>query len=119
MNGMRIHFGESGPLDETLRQYRVPDHIHEGLIAYIVEGRVPGSFLAAVLSNDLKNAVAFADDENRCALPQIIRWLYNEAPNPCWGSPEKFGAWLLKKHEDRYGKAQPSSESPVTREDRF
>lgn len=98
---MTMYFGESGPLDETLKQYRVPEHMHEGLIAYVVEGRMPGRFLESVISNDLRYACLLADGENRLALSRIVFWLNDEAPYQCWGSPEKFANWMRKKHEAR------------------
>src|SRR5688572_29473527 len=103
---MSIHFGESGPLDETLKQYRVPEHIHDGLIAYVTQGRKPGSFLLAVLSNNLRGSMMHADPETKAALPQIVAWLTWEVNATCWGSFEVVQAWLLKKHEERQGKVK-------------
>ena len=66
----------------------------DGLKRY-VEHRIPtGGFLRAVLENDLKEAVARADDENQHVIPIYVCWLYNEAPSTCWGSPEAVKAWL-------------------------
>ncbi len=96
-----IHFGESGPLDETLKQYQIPEHMHCAITDYIVDGIPPGDFLTAVLSNDLQEAVARADSENQAALVQWVCWLYNEAPSDCWGSLEKVADWIQKKHEAR------------------
>ena len=57
--------------------------------------RVPvGSFLAALLSNDLSQTVACADDVNINLIPEYVRYLYNNVPSACWGSPEKVDAWL-------------------------
>jgi hypothetical protein len=93
--------GESGPLDETLERYGVPETLHFGLIHYIAKGLVPGHFLQAVLKNDLKEVIARGDDECLAALPAIVRWLYNEAPAPCWGSPEKVASWVFPQNSAR------------------
>ena len=53
-----------------------------------------GDFLRAVLSNDLKQAVMRADDENIRVLPEIVCYCYWEIPHSCWGSPERVKAWL-------------------------
>ena len=60
-----------------------------------VKERIPtGSFLEAVLCNDLREAIGRADENNQRVLPEIVAWLYNEAPSNCWGSREKVTAWL-------------------------
>lgn len=83
---------------ETYQDERLPEHIRDGLENYIEHHRAVGHFLTAVLSNDLLEACARADQTNRYRLFDIVDWLYNEAPSVCWGSPEKVGAWL--KQED-------------------
>jgi hypothetical protein len=77
----------------------VPEHIRGGLIRFVDHGILPGGFLQAVLSNDLPEACARADDENRPRLFAIVRWLWNEAPATCWGSPEAMRAWNAKHEE--------------------
>jgi len=66
----------------------------EGLRMYIEKGIPSGSFLEAILCNDLKEACARADNENRFLIWHWVNWLYNEAPSDCWGSPEKYQAWI-------------------------
>jgi hypothetical protein len=73
---------------------KVPPHSITGLVLYIVHRRKPGDFLCAVISNDLKEAIARADHINALALDKIVKFLYNEAPSLCWGSKEKMEAWL-------------------------
>ena len=63
-----------------------------------IENRIPtGGFLEAVLSNDLKEAVGRADGDNMRVLPELVGWLYNEAPSNCWGSPQRVKDWLAKR----------------------
>lgn len=53
----------------------------------------PGSFLWAVVTNDLLLAVGKADDENKHLLAEWARWFYNKAPGGSHGSIEKVKAW--------------------------
>lgn len=73
----------------------IPDHLSEGLDLHVLHGLTTGSFLWAVLTNDLRDALARADAEALAALPAIVGWLYNEAPAGCWGSPDKAESWRL------------------------
>jgi hypothetical protein len=73
---------------------KLPGHIQGGVQRYIEKRIEPGSFLSAVICNDLREACACADDINRHRLFDIVSWFYCEAPGNCWGSPEKFLAWL-------------------------
>jgi hypothetical protein len=72
---------------------RIPNHCRDGLKAFIEQGRPTGSFLYAVLSNDLELAVGHADDVNKFRLADYINFLRSCAPTNCWGSPEKVDAW--------------------------
>jgi hypothetical protein len=72
----------------------IPERMRHGLKLYIEQGVPPGHFLSAVLSNDLREAVGRADDENVRLLPEYIRFLYNNVPQRCWGSREKFDNWV-------------------------
>jgi hypothetical protein len=81
-------------LRQRLIECDVPGHLHEGLIEYIAARREVGQFLRAVLSNDLKEACAYADAISSVGLKSIVLFLYNFAPGPCWGSPQHVDAWL-------------------------
>ncbi len=95
----------------------LPEHLRPGLKAYIEQRVPPGGFIRAVLENDLLRASGQADHINRHLLPEITQWVYMEAPQACWGTPEKVSEWL--------GEAQapdpvcsvrgcPSTEAPFT-----
>ena len=71
----------------------LPEHMREGAEDYIERGYDPGSFLFAVLANDLVGAFGHADSTNLAAIHTWAQWLYNEAPHACWGSPAKVVAW--------------------------
>jgi hypothetical protein len=74
----------------------LPDHIRDGLVSYLRYGLPPGSFLEAVLANDLADACARADIENRYRLFDYVYVLHNYAPSDSWGSREKVRAWIEK-----------------------
>lgn len=52
-----------------------------------------GGFLTAVLENDLFGAAARADHINIKLIPDIVRYVYNELPAACWGSPGAVKRW--------------------------
>ena len=59
----------------------------------------PGSFVEAVLCNNLKEALGRADDDNLRDIYEIVKYCYWEIPANCWGSPQKVKAWLAKEME--------------------
>lgn len=72
----------------------LPDGLQAGMRRYIEEGIAPGGFLKAVLYNDLAGAVAQADWINKSRLAEVVSWLAEHAPSPCWGSVEVVRDWL-------------------------
>lgn len=80
---------------------QIPAHMMSRLNAYINHGDPVGDFLRAVITNNLKEAVGRADDTNINLLPAYVIYLYNEAPALCWGSQERYDAWLAVKANQR------------------
>ena len=78
------------------RHYVIRPDMMGAIHRYIDHGIPPGSFLTAVIENNLSEAVGRADDENCANLPAFVAYFYNEAPSPCWGSREKRLAWITK-----------------------
>lgn len=74
----------------------VPEHTHEALMNYFNNCWEPGSFLMAVLRNDLMEASFRADHVNRTKIPEIAAWVYHNAPPGSWGSIEKIRGWIDK-----------------------
>jgi len=72
----------------------LPDRMWGGMSRYLEHGISPGHFLTAVISNDLKECVARADEQNMYLLPQYVKFLYNGVPGGCWGSQHKFDTWI-------------------------
>lgn len=75
--------------------HMLPDHMQGAMERYIEHGMLPGSFLTAVLENDLFEAVGRADEVNKYSLPQYVMFLYNYAPSGCYGSREKIERWVI------------------------
>jgi|TARA_R110000824_G_scaffold111242_1_gene259614 hypothetical protein len=76
-----------------LNYSKLPNGLQDGMQRYIENGSQVGHFLTAVLSNDLVGAVNRADDKNAKLLPEIVRWLWNEAPGNCWGDVKRVQEW--------------------------
>jgi hypothetical protein len=96
-----------GPIDFPPE---VPSHIQPGIQLWIQNGIPPGDFLTAVLNNDLRESFGRADHTNRYALFEIVKWLWNNAPSPCWGDPDRVKQWAevgglvgLTKKEQKNG----------------
>lgn len=86
----RIDYFKTVKADVSL----IPEHMREGLLRYVEQGIAPGSFLEAVLCNNLKEAVSSADHINIKCLPDWITFLHNYVPASCWGSIENYEAWV-------------------------
>lgn len=74
--------------------HKLPDHMLDAVENYVLHGLMPGHFLQAVLTNDLKTAVCHADSMN---LKRICEWVYfviNYVPADCQGSEGRFKEWL-------------------------
>lgn len=71
----------------------IPDYMVGGIVRWIENGIHPGDFLAAVISNDLKEACARADETNQELIFNYVQFFYSWAPSQCWGSPEKVATW--------------------------
>jgi hypothetical protein len=81
-------------LRRRLIESQVPPPLHSGLLEYFAARRPTGSFLRAVLENDLREACMRADDVNRWEIANIVLFLHSYVPSPAWGSPIAVQAWL-------------------------
>ena len=61
---------------------------------YRDQGVPPSDFIYAVLTNNLSEAFARADEDNLKDLRDIVQYVYNYMPAKAWGTPEKVAAWL-------------------------
>lgn len=75
-------------------EYRIPAHMMEGVMAYVIDGKPSGGFLMAMLSGDYMHAAGAADQANRYAFHGWFGFLYNCLPSGAYGSPESVASWM-------------------------
>ena len=75
-------------------KHGIPDYMHGAIIRYYENGIEPGSFLTALINNDLKETFGRADDVNRDCIRSYIMWFYNEAPGGSWGYEDAANKWI-------------------------
>ncbi len=85
----------------TFRSFYIPEGIMEEIRLYVEDGVKPGSFLSAIIQNDLSDACGRADDKNLHNLPAFVAYFWGETPACCWGSSEHMERWMKKKKEER------------------
>ena len=78
---------------------RLPEHMRGTAKRYIEYGINPGSFLSAVICNDLFGAYCKADWINEKHMRDWIMFFYNDAPYQCFGSREAMDAWMKGRRE--------------------
>ncbi len=66
----------------------------EGIDRYVYECIPVGGFLQSVISNDLYMAFVRADLESKLHIEEVVRYLHDDCPAECWGSPDKYMTWL-------------------------
>ena len=74
----------------------VSDLVIEAFDNYWNHGFEPGSFLRAVICNDLVESVSRADPWNSKNLSKIVAYMINNAPIDSWGSYEVYKEWINK-----------------------
>lgn len=75
----------------------IPERTRQAIERYAQQKIETGGFLRAVLENNLQEAFARADEENRELMFEIVKYCYNKIPAECWGSPEKVQCWLIER----------------------
>jgi len=85
---------------KPLKDFPDADFIIGSLRRY-TEHKIPtGSFLRAVLENDLTEAIGRADHININRIPSIVDYIYNNLPHNSWGSKEIVRQFLEKGKEN-------------------
>lgn len=82
----------------------LPCSLRSGMRNYLESGIVPGSFLIAILTNNLFLAFQTADPYNKPQIEDIINWVQENAPWGSWGSPEQVHYWRKKKMCERHNR---------------
>jgi len=75
---------------------RFPKHLRAGMEAYVLWGQLPGSFLVAVLENNLYQAFALADPDSKVGLEAVVRWCHMNLPSAAWGNEELVLEWVKR-----------------------
>ena len=75
----------------TIDYSSLPPSIRDSVKSYVEDGDHPGSFLTAVLSNDLRAAI---DRGNTDAIHACVLFLNNHAPAWCYGTPDRVNRWI-------------------------
>jgi hypothetical protein len=71
----------------------IPDWVRSEIDEWAAIATWPGTFVEAVLKNELNEAFALSTEEDLPALHSIVAYVYNYVPSPCWRSREKMTAW--------------------------
>lgn len=87
-------------MPEQVNYDGLPSHMRKGARQWVEEGIMTGEFLTSVMENNLVGAYIRADDDNSAAMVDWADWLYNEAPNGCWGNKPTIREWR-KMHENK------------------
>ena len=72
------------------------------LVDYVCTGNVSGSFMSALLTNNLYEAVHKADDTNKLQLVQLVDWIFNHLPVGSYGTFAEVRRW--SNHQGLQGK---------------
>jgi hypothetical protein len=91
-----IYAGTIAEWEEEMDRYGVPEHLRDGIARYILYGIQPGRFLEGLLSNDLRGAATDSTPASFAAIPGILNFLYWNVPMDCYGTPERFNAWMKR-----------------------
>lgn len=77
-----------------LNYSKAPNSSGEAFQRFIEEGIPTGSFLEALLSNDLAQACARADYINQALIFEYTHFMWDELPLSAWGSRENYKNWI-------------------------
>jgi hypothetical protein len=66
----------------------------EAINKYISHGLFPGDFIYSVLTNNLLASASFADEQNAKDLAEIVRYVFEKAPNLAWRTAENIESWI-------------------------
>jgi len=84
----------------SIRYDILPKHLRAGMQLYIEQGIPPGSFLTAVICDRLVEAFNRADEWSAAGLRDVALFMYDQAPEPCWGSEAKMDAWIQNRGQE-------------------
>ena len=77
-----------------------PVHVLDSIDRFVRHRIAPGSFVTAVLSNDLAGAFRTADEDSLRGLRDIMWHIHWEIPGNCHGSKSKVEKWLKRQETE-------------------
>ena len=80
---------------------KIPEDMMKSLNEYVEEGKPTGSFLRAILANDLIKAITGAHERNLPLIKEYALYVHWELPSNCHGSYEIVKEWIRKKREEQ------------------
>lgn len=91
------------------------DHLQ----VYRARGQQVGGFLYALLTKDVADMMARADNTNLWLLPIYYAWCQNELPAAAWGSPNNVRTWQASfrdapRQEEEEGEETPDIDDPMS-----
>ena len=81
-------------LSDSRKYDRAPASVVASIDRFVEHRIAPGSFVRAVLSNDLAGAFGTADESSLRGLRDIMLYIHWEVPARCHGSESKVQKWL-------------------------
>lgn len=71
----------------------IPVRIKLAIDTWVLTGAFPGNFTKSILENNLVKAINGADEESLAAIKDIVQYVVNDIPAPCWGSKDNMNSW--------------------------
>lgn len=93
-------------VDYKGKHYEIPDDAGESIEMYVKHGIPPGSFLTAIICNNLRDAFGQADRINAENIPAYVMYFYWEVPAHICGDPATMNHWIRACIEKRAKEAQ-------------
>ena len=89
-------------LEEMLERGKdtIPLHFYDSIYRYVIHRIPTGGFLCAVLEHDLFETHARADQDSLRHIHSLVKFIYNDVPSVCHGSPAKVTEWLEGRNVD-------------------
>ena len=76
------------------QQYTLNEYLEPALDNYLIHGIQPGSFMTAVLCNDLHGAINRADSGNLINFALVCNEIIHRCPPDAFGSEQHVRDWI-------------------------
>ncbi len=86
------HEGHCTRIRALIHNGGIPEHMHQSIESYVLNGLPGGGFQSALFANDFIGACARADDLNLHALQAYAKLMHN-LPIGCSGSAQAVQSW--------------------------